>query len=1202
MITIKEQNKIEDTIPLSTEEQNRLKKLQEKKQNSKFEIAFCGHFSAGKSTILNEFLGAEILPTSPIPTSANIIEISNGDMGLTVKTKNEQEKSWFGKIPWEQVRQWGMDGNEFSRITITVPLSYLSTHSCILDTPGVDSTDDSHEALTVEQLFTTDVVVYVMDYNHVQSEVNLYFLKQLSSQNKSIYVIINQIDKHDEGEIPFDNFKLSIQETFRRWDINYLDMYFTSMKEQDHKLNQFKLFEHDIKALLYNSNKLLNESLLQLEKGLYKTVEQRLLIEKQEFIDTIKTKVQTIGYHVEQLDEQHKLERELEQIRNFDQRIWDDFNDILGNLFKNVILFPSTTTDLVRKWLESIQPDFKIGLFFSKKKTLEEQEKRLNLLVSDLQDKIKSQLLFHVHSFYQQVARTKLSNIYEFENAISNLNFVVTSDFLTKHVKHGHTNRDYVFTFTAELTNMIVKEIKEKAREITSLQIEGMNRFLQIEEQILIEKLFKLKDLAKYVKQIDRIDKDYSTFIINIQDKISPYLSTKDFNKRLLETAELAYPNQILNIFTEISLPSESLIGEKVIEDDKTIDSDLIDLSETENSMWLESIMQILPKGKGKILEKDRNNLIDRIDRYRNQKYLISLFGAFSAGKSSFANALLGDNVLPISPNPTTATINIVEKSTDKYSHKTANVTLKTKETINQEIKLVSKQLELSLDIDQLMKWKPNLKAYLSSWQKTNIEYLLMLKQSLASLERKLGSEFTTDLQEAQKLVADESKACLIEKVNIYYDSPITEQGIVLVDTPGINSIHGRHTNVAFQQLRDSDAIFYLSYFNHTFTKSDQHFIQQIGKVNEGFQNDKLYFIINASDLAENEDELNGVKQYIHNQLFKNGLQSPKIYHLSSKEGLKAKKEKLAKETSFTNFERLFYERTILELKQLNLKMIKQQFNSYKEKLNDSITFMNQESSIQRQKQKQLNQTVLRQIKRAETLSFSNGYRDILRELDELTLYLRERMKLVLNDLYLTSINVSVLTGNSKKELQQQLSSAIKEWEAFGEHFLKQELVATVIRIDTKIKEQINKWVEIEVKEIQKELPYANSSDEFDYQPIDIKFSTEFTTDSSKYLSIIKSKKDFFENGKVKELKEQLVAEGAEIANLIITTNKENFIKRLDQVYGIFEKDMKEYLIKVIQSEQQRFEALFDDTEKELLVKELDELEKVIKMYNSVIS
>lgn len=38
-------------------------------------IGFTGHFSAGKSSMINALLGETILPSSPIPTSANIVEI-----------------------------------------------------------------------------------------------------------------------------------------------------------------------------------------------------------------------------------------------------------------------------------------------------------------------------------------------------------------------------------------------------------------------------------------------------------------------------------------------------------------------------------------------------------------------------------------------------------------------------------------------------------------------------------------------------------------------------------------------------------------------------------------------------------------------------------------------------------------------------------------------------------------------------------------------------------------------------------------------------------------------------------------------------------------------------------------------------------------------------------------------------------------------
>lgn len=41
-------------------------------------IGFTGHFSAGKSSMINALLGETILPSSPIPTSANIVEIRAG--------------------------------------------------------------------------------------------------------------------------------------------------------------------------------------------------------------------------------------------------------------------------------------------------------------------------------------------------------------------------------------------------------------------------------------------------------------------------------------------------------------------------------------------------------------------------------------------------------------------------------------------------------------------------------------------------------------------------------------------------------------------------------------------------------------------------------------------------------------------------------------------------------------------------------------------------------------------------------------------------------------------------------------------------------------------------------------------------------------------------------------------------------------------
>lgn len=1189
-----QQSKTEGIISITNEEEIRIQKLENKKLNQSFELAFCGHFSAGKSTILNQLLGANVLPTSPIPTSANVIEIKNGIEGLAVYSRNEEEKVWRGEIPWDKVREWGMNGHEISKMTITAPLAFLGDHSSILDTPGVDSTDESHESITVEQLYTTDAIVYVMDYNHVQSETNLYFLKQLSIEKKPIYIVINQIDKHNENEIPFSLFKKSVENVFQSWEIHYLGLYFTSMKNQEHHLNQFPILSSHLKALLYQSKQLMNGSQLRLEHGFYQAVKNRLLEEKQELISELVVEMKQKGYEWEQLEEKQQLTDRLAAINDYENKLWDQFNLELGKLFTNVTLFPALTTDLAREWIESLQPGFKVGLFFTKKKTIEEQENRLNKLVDDLQSKVKSQLLFHIQSFFQKVDRLALSNQADFEAAYENISFQVTKDLLKDHVVTNHSSREYVFTYTGEMTKMIIKDLRAKAQALVNIQIKGMKEFYEKEAEKVNQELEKFKEIEYFALQIKEIENKYNTHIETIKNKLIEFPSGFHFNEQILKAMQGSLPIDEGKAFTNISLSAESVIEtEELIDHSSSVANTF---SEEDAVRWLTNVKDALLINEATtILSNERNHLLERIGRYKEKTFIISLFGAFSAGKSSFANALLGENVLPVSPNPTTATVSTVTRSTKDHPHGTAVVYVKPKQRLDEEIQAVGEQLDLKLTIDNIANWNPNLKQFISNWQKTYAEYLLTIKESISTSDWKLGSQFSVTQGQLQDLVANESKACLIDKVTIYFDAPITEQGIVLVDTPGVNSIHGRHTNVAFTQMRTSDAIFYLTYYNHAFSKADQYFLQQMGKVNESFKHDKLYFVINASDLAESQGELNGVRKHVYDQLVKNGIEKPRLYHLSSKQGLEAKKERSKEETTFSQFEQSFNDYTILELKQLSVNMIVNELTQFVDKMNDSIAFMNEEKDTQLRKHDKMKHTVSVQKERVKKESFQYALRDVIHEFEQLIVYLQERMRFVLNDYFTPAINVSVLTGNNKKQLQEQLEVAIKEWRSFGELFLKQELEATVIRIEEAIKQRAKKWLIDQVKIIQGELPFLYIDDEFELEPMNIDLhDLHLTLSIEKYLPYVKSKKDFFEDGKVKELKEVLVSDGTKRAGIVIEESRERYVMSIEQNLTILEDNLKTKVIEAIYNELNRFETLLDPTEKNALQKEYIQLQKFI--------
>jgi ribosome biogenesis GTPase A len=66
-------------------------------------------------------------------------------------------------------------------------------------------------------------------------------------------------------------------------------------------------------------------------------------------------------------------------------------------------------------------------------------------------------------------------------------------------------------------------------------------------------------------------------------------------------------------------------------------------------------------KGFYLYLKLDDFSLIDKVvERVENQSFSVAVFGMFRTGKSTFINALLGQDILPSDVTPTTATINRV--------------------------------------------------------------------------------------------------------------------------------------------------------------------------------------------------------------------------------------------------------------------------------------------------------------------------------------------------------------------------------------------------------------------------------------------------------------------------------------------------------------------------------------------------------------
>lgn len=89
-----------------------------------------------------------------------------------------------------------------------------------------------------------------------------------------------------------------------------------------------------------------------------------------------------------------------------------------------------------------------------------------------------------------------------------------------------------------------------------------------------------------------------------------------------------------------------------------TLDAPLAALRESEVRLLADVAAALADMGES--AQEDRKRLQDVAQDLRDLFFLVAVIGEFNAGKSSFINALLGDELLPVGITPTTETIEVI--------------------------------------------------------------------------------------------------------------------------------------------------------------------------------------------------------------------------------------------------------------------------------------------------------------------------------------------------------------------------------------------------------------------------------------------------------------------------------------------------------------------------------------------------------------
>ena len=1114
---------------------DKMKQLIMKCNQDEFVIAFCGHFSAGKSSMINFFLQDQVLPSSPIPTSANMVKVQKGENYAKVFYHHEPPVVFPAPYDFKEVKKFAKDGDSVLAITISSSEFPLPDSCVIMDTPGIDSTDDAHRVSTESALHLADVVFYVMDYNHVQSEVNFLFTKELVDANKPLYLIINMIDKHDEKELSFESFQQSVTEAFANWNVVPNGIFYTSVRDLQNKSNQIEYVRQFLYDMAENGEGSGTDTIMQSANAL---MDKHLAWLEEQFEEEHATDFALLAElpdekRQEMTEHVRSLQREKQSIRGSIDGVKEQFTEALEEILKGAYLMPATTRDLGTAYLESTQSTFKVGTFFAKKKTEAEKAERLSLFLADIQEKAKIQLEWHIKEMAVKVLADAEVHDGNLESAAQDLKILITEDFLKRCLKpQASMTGEYVLNYTNDLAN----EMKKEARSVA-------NGFLSDLLAVMTKKVEqKLRQLNQGLESYAEFERALRT-VEELKERVA---GVKKALQDIMEATSTIFENLNVDLLVQQWIEEEKNVTVKtmdVVETDKLNLSNPSIMAEIEASVSVEvRDKNSHVKGKDKLTETAGSlqeaatliqplkgfhslykELTEKASRLQQQTFTVALFGAFSAGKSSFANALMGESVLPVSPNPTTAAINKIMASSAEHAHGTATVTLKTETMLLADVSLALAAFgRRAATLDEAYQYAGDIVAKADEQEtgKTHLSFLRAFYQGLPPYKEQLGTMITVDLDGFKRFAAEESKSCLVDLIELYYDCEMTKQGMVLVDTPGADSINARHTGAAFEYIKNSDAILFVTYYNHPFSKADREFLIQLGRVKDSFAMDKMFFIVNAVDLAQTPDEVEEVMEYVTSQLSGFGIRFPKLFPLTSKGALAEKlnpgsfSHTFLPNSGITAFQSRFDDFIEHDLTDLAIESAEAAVIRAEELLVDVIQASKQDEQAKRKALVALSE---------EFEAISNILADIpsdaekqrlKKEVEELTFYSKQRVFLRFTDFFKESFNPAVIK-NDGQDLKVVLKQALKDLLKSIGFDLAQEMRATALRSELFVNKLLKeKQISLlqQIQEVRKTISLQTyEASEREILEFRVAFEDLQEEEFKKELALFKNPKAFFE-------------------------------------------------------------------------------------------
>ncbi len=169
----------------------------------RFSVAVLGEIKRGKSTLINALLGEDVLPRAALVCTAALCLIRHADAPIAIVHDRDGGAK---DVEPGTLKEWVTRKNpaalHIDHVEIGWPLPLLRDGVVIIDTPGVNDTDEVRRRLTEEFIPRADGVIFVLNAGQPLSDSEVRFLKNgvLKHHIKKCWFVVNGIDRIPDEE------------------------------------------------------------------------------------------------------------------------------------------------------------------------------------------------------------------------------------------------------------------------------------------------------------------------------------------------------------------------------------------------------------------------------------------------------------------------------------------------------------------------------------------------------------------------------------------------------------------------------------------------------------------------------------------------------------------------------------------------------------------------------------------------------------------------------------------------------------------------------------------------------------------------------------------------------------------------------------------------------------------------------------------